>query len=615
MLTKLQQKLKELSVELLHESDARKLAIMDLNQLQTEYKDLLKYSKDLNDSENDDAVILKIALKQAYEAHTKTLSRIAYMETEYIDVVPKKEFEEIQNNLHGTETQLGKLQERFDQLESELASKKDEISSLLNERTELNEAIESLQRVSTPRPEWTRITNLVPGGRKRWQQLTIGKSSKEKLVIFSSELAGGGPQTAPIQSQVDGLGSEEESKKIPKFLEGCLLMTPRIKPKRDLLLLLEDIWLGRQQQLADYLKDLRKDKSPKLPRFNDYLGKYLKNAFGVENIRKEWSLSIYAAGGLMTECEDIVRFRKIIDNEVDEAYHWYLHSLTGRLFNQLRELANATAIALTMSTEPQEPSEERLNQQEAQNTESQSKSTGCRLTTYQLSLVLAKLLDCEPQDPSVIRLVQAALVSNDEEGEDEKSNAMTAIPMDDVVCLEDLFHQAPGEPLPHFAQALVFHLEQGRRAVIDHLVVEIQRQKSSDGASVMVTPNDVLQAMKIVRPELESIIASSPSCFFLHDKRQGSNKSRETPPGDEDDLAVCDLDETCATREEQALAWSRCAAAKEKEGRNYLVSTVHWLFQKDESHGSASEKMPLEVIERRLWGANIKPYNKLTAVN
>lgn len=43
------------------------------------------------------------------------------METEYIDVVPKKEFEEIQNNLNGTETQLGKLQERFDQLESELA--------------------------------------------------------------------------------------------------------------------------------------------------------------------------------------------------------------------------------------------------------------------------------------------------------------------------------------------------------------------------------------------------------------------------------------------------------------------------------------------------------------
>lgn len=30
-------------------------------------------------------------------------------------------------------------------------------------------------------------------------------------------------------------------------------MTPRIKPKRDLLLLLEDIWLGRQKQLADYL--------------------------------------------------------------------------------------------------------------------------------------------------------------------------------------------------------------------------------------------------------------------------------------------------------------------------------------------------------------------------
>lgn len=93
-----------------------------------------------------------------------------------------------------------------------------------------------------------------------------------------------------------------------------------------------------------------------------------------------------------------------------------------------------------MSTEPKEPTEEKPNQQEAQNTESQHESTGCRLTTYQLSLVLAKLLDCEPQNPSVIRLVQAALVSNDEE-EDERSNAMAAIPMDDVVCLEDLFHQ------------------------------------------------------------------------------------------------------------------------------------------------------------------------------
>nr|CDS25442.1 translin associated factor X interacting protein [Hymenolepis microstoma] len=611
MQLKLHEKLKELSIELLRESDARKLAIMDLSQLQTEYRDLLKYSKELSVSENGDAVTLKIALTQANEAHTKALNRIVYLETEYSDVVPKKEFEKIQNNLNETETLFGKLQERLNQFEAELASKRDEISSLLNERNELNETLESLQRVSTPRPEWPRVASLVPGGRKRWQQLTTGMSSKEKLVIFSSELTGGGPQASILQSQIGGLSSEEGQKKVPKFLEGCLLMTPHIKPKRDLLLLLEDIWLGRQKQLAEYLKDLGKGKRSKLPRFNEFLSKYLKNAFGVENIRKEWSLSIYLAGSLMTECGDIVRFRKIIDNEVDEAYHWYLHSLTGRLFNQLRELANAIAIALTMS---QEPTEEKNNPQEAQNTESQLKSTGCRLTTYQLSLVLAKLLDCEPQNPSVIRLVQAALVSNNEEWEDEESFAMAAIPMDDVVCLEDLFHQAPGEPLAHFAHALVCYFEQGRKAIIDHIIVEIQRQKSRDGASVMVTPNDVLEAMKIVRPELESIIGSSPNCFFLLDQRQESDKGRGTLRGDEYDLTVCDLDETCATREEQALAWSRCAAANE-EGRNYLVSTVHWLFQKDESYGPVDEKeLPLEVIERRLRGANIKPYNKLTAV-
>ncbi|VDN96271.1 unnamed protein product [Rodentolepis nana] len=605
---------------------------MDLSQLQAEYRDLLNYSKELSVNENGDAVTLKIALKQANEAHTKALNRIAYLETEYSDVVPKKEFEEIQNELNETEALFRKLQERLNQLEAELASKRDEMLSLLSERDELNETLESLQRVSTPRPEWPRVANLVPGGRKRWQQLTTGMSSKEKLVIFSSELTGGGPQASLLQSQIGGLSSEEGQKKIPKFLEGCLPMTPHIKPKRDLLLLLEDIWLGRQKQLAEYLKDLGKGKRPKLPKFNEFLSKYLKNAFGVENMRKEWSLSIYLAGSLMTECGDIVRFRKIIDNEVesqlkfellhdfkdlddylnvDEAYHWYLRSLTGRLFNQLRELANAIAIALTMS---EEPTEVKHTQHEAQNTESQPKSTGCRLTTYQLSLVLAKLLDCEPQNPSVIRLVQAALVGNNEEWEDEGSYAMAAIPMDDVVCLEELFHQAPGEPLPHFAQSLVCYLEQGRKAIIDHIIVEIQRQKSSDGAPMMVTPNDVLEAMKIVRPELESIIGSSPNCFFLLEKRQESDKGKGTPRGDEYDLTICDLDETCATREEQALAWSRCTTANE-EGRNYLVSTVHWLFQKDESNGPVNEKeMSLEVIERRLRGANIKPYNKLNAV-
>lgn len=133
----------------------------------------------------------------------------------------------------------------------------------------------------------------------------------------------------------------------------------------------------------------------------------------------------------------------------------------------------------------------------------------------------------------------------------------------------------------------------------------------------MVTPNDVLEAMKIVRPELESIIASSPSCFFLLDKPRKTDADRESPQGgsnDEDYIAVCDLDETSATREEQALAWSRCTSINEKEGKNYLVATVYWLFQKDELQNSANEEsLPLEVIERRLRGSNIKPYNKLTA--
>ncbi|KAM7537768.1 hypothetical protein Aperf_G00000072965 [Anoplocephala perfoliata] len=624
-----QEMLESLSADLLHEVDARKLAIMDLNHLRNEYSDLLEYTKELSSHAIDggDTVSLKIALERARDAHTQALNRIAYLESEYSDVVPKKEFEAVQTNLTDTRAQFSRLKDRCTQLESQLTAKTEELTSTLKERNELSEKLGSMQRVSTPRPEWSRVAQLVPGGLSRWHQLTTGKSSQEKLAVLLSELAGGSQVASlqsrmdsqnlkPIQSPISIIGFQTQ-KKVPKFLEGCLQLVPRLKPKRDTLLLLEDIWLGRQKQLADYLKGLGKGERPKLPSFNDYLCKYLKSAFGVESIRKEWSLSTYAAGDLMTECEEIVRFRKIIDNEMDEAYHWYLHSLTGRLFNKLRELANAIAITLTMSTKPKEATD--TTAPETSNLESSAESSAYRFTTYQLSLVLAKLLDCEPQHPSVIRLVQAALVDSNEK-EYEDSTPMAAIPMDDVISLEDLFQQSPGEPLPYFAHALVSHLEQGRKAIIDHIIVEIQRQKSSEGVSAMVTPNDVLEAMKIVRPELESIIASSPSCFFLLDKRQKSDsnmRNLKSGSADEEDyLAVRDLDETSATREEQALAWSRCTSVNEKNEKNYLVATVHWLFQKDEAQSSATEdSLPLEVVERRLWGANIKPYNRLTAVS
>ena len=71
----------------------------------------------------------------------------------------------------------------------------------------------------------------------------------------------------------------------------------------------EDRLLSQQEKLGA-------GERPTLQNFDDFLDKYLKRVFGIESIRKEWALSLYTAGGVMTECEEIVRFRKVVDNEV-----------------------------------------------------------------------------------------------------------------------------------------------------------------------------------------------------------------------------------------------------------------------------------------------------------
>lgn len=121
---------------------------------------------------------------------------------------------------------------------------------------------------------------------------------------------------------------------------------------------------------------------------------------------------------------------------MDEAYHWYLHSLTNRLFNQFRELAHATAISLAMSTKAVESKEEPYGEVGAPKTV----SAECRLTAHQLGLVIAKLLQCDPQHSSVLQLIQAAF-ARDVDFEEDNSLKSVSISMDSVVSLDELFHQ------------------------------------------------------------------------------------------------------------------------------------------------------------------------------
>ncbi len=105
--------------------------------------------------------------------------------------------------------------------------------------------------------------------------------------------------------------------------------------------------------------------------------------------------------------------------------------------------------------------------------------------------------------------------------------------------------------------------------------------------------------LQTVRPDFELILKASPKAFMPSAERRSSNDSIE---GDE--RALGGLDETGATREEQALAWATCP---EDGNRNYLEATLNWIFSR-----SQDGKLSINDLERRLRGANIKPVNVIT---
>ncbi|BHF63294.1 Translin-associated factor X-interacting protein 1 [Sparganum proliferum] len=78
------------------EADGRKLGIISINQLQMQLADMRhSFQESMRTSESqDDPVKMKIALQKAKEAHTFLLTKLTQMETDYVDVVPRKQFEE-----------------------------------------------------------------------------------------------------------------------------------------------------------------------------------------------------------------------------------------------------------------------------------------------------------------------------------------------------------------------------------------------------------------------------------------------------------------------------------------------------------------------------------------
>ncbi|VDL89115.1 unnamed protein product [Schistocephalus solidus] len=420
------------------EADARKLGVITSNQLQMQLSDMRhSFQESMRAKEShDDPVRLKIALQKAKEAHTFLLTKLTKMETDYVDVVPRKQFEEVSEKLKTMGEDLEVLTKHCKTLQSSLEDQTKVLEETIEQKNEVETLYSELKRSSTPRPAWREAVCNLPGGKKYWRQLASVKSSRERLYVLIREFLN--------ESDGENRSSRGTDSTVPALLRSSEPVLQRTLPLRDLLLLVEDIWTKRKTQLAEFLdKCALTDESeqPSLPSFDEFLANYFQANFGLSALRKEWAYALYNSADFYSECEELVQLRKIIDNQMDEAYHWYLDSLIRRAFNKLKQLAHATAIASTV------PDDAKAETPGGAKTVPLSKRKASRelsiLTPENLQTCLSRLLQCDAKQVSVLELVHCAFTDHrsvpDEEGTNE---TVVAISPNATVAVENLFAKA-----------------------------------------------------------------------------------------------------------------------------------------------------------------------------
>ncbi|XP_051807417.1 translin-associated factor X-interacting protein 1 isoform X3 [Acanthochromis polyacanthus] len=122
------------------ERDARKLLIWQLNDL-TRVSEKKENPAD-EDSEQKDRVELKLALKMCREDLTKTQEELSRMKADYWDVVPRRNWDKLEEEHKDSLLQMKTLQRDFDQLKTEFDILL-ELHNRSNTRTHVSTAVQT----------------------------------------------------------------------------------------------------------------------------------------------------------------------------------------------------------------------------------------------------------------------------------------------------------------------------------------------------------------------------------------------------------------------------------------------------------------------------------------
>ncbi|XP_077165565.1 translin-associated factor X-interacting protein 1 isoform X2 [Paroedura picta] len=312
--TKLRKAVAEENLHYVNERDARKLLLLDLNEMYR-LKEEMKLTK-VQEEKGEDAVTLALALKTARRDLTKAQVELNTMRANYGDVVPRRDFESQEKKYNELVEKITLLETEFQDLQEEFNTMLEVHRQIAEERDQFYNELITVQRSSTPRPDWDKCAEVIAGGPERWSALSEGKSSDQLVDVLLEDLG------ALLLRERETFVPLGKSDKIPIYLRYDGMVRNKKLTKKEVVALLREIW--REKIMIDQ----QKGKRSSLPGF--FLN-YFQRKYG-DSMAFDWTYTTYEMMKLYRSNEAMSIFFSILTGNLDEGvYHSHLQQLSGLL--------------------------------------------------------------------------------------------------------------------------------------------------------------------------------------------------------------------------------------------------------------------------------------------
>ncbi|UJR36757.1 hypothetical protein I4U23_029472 [Adineta vaga] len=262
----------------------------------------------------DDPVLLRVAIRRCRLDCAEAERRIAKLKEDNKEYVPKNDYLALQQTYDELIKSSEQLKQNFRNAKVEYNTLKEKLDHLIKDRDKYFTLCETYRATLTPRPKWERCTSIV----ERWNELSLGKTSNERVDILLNEIIGGNDIYNNVLHFI-GLGFDS---KVPTFLQTTASIRNRHFMQRDVSLLIEDIW-KQKIEYDSQRQSVETSKSYVKISLVDFVHIYFKQRFpDDELLQLEWGYNLVASCRRFKSYADINLFWNVLLGKIEEKFYY-----------------------------------------------------------------------------------------------------------------------------------------------------------------------------------------------------------------------------------------------------------------------------------------------------